>query len=543
MTRIDKYLERYLDGSITEREMNEFRDLLESEPRLHAELSETLELRSVLHDDFLAIEVPESLSSRVLRNVGADFAALAYATPPLNVEEEEEERRGGLFPALVSGRMAGSMAVAMIALLMIGLTPTLNRPADRSPADPSLYAALGTLNLEEAPSVLSTLPAATEGSSSLSVRSTRSVERSTTESEEPVSSRNTLATLQSRSENLVEPDLLEPDLLGAEELAETELGAVHPLTLGGSHLSPNRLLLIEENGSMLESIVERSNLHGNVRGSLGDLLTEVTSEPRGLAIFSFGGGRDDEELPQLAMIDLKEKKETYQRIMLGGTLASGVTSSSSGITLEGSAYLALGIDERSRIGLEGGSATFRYSRNVQVEILTPSVQASAARVVVGGGEEEPTTAMSLPERPSGGAGSGDESGKGGGEEIDALGNRALPQDVVIGENSGPRVSRTDGFDVTYGLESQNGEASKSYGLVFYDHTVTSLSDKLNLNGRVGVGGTDGGIVMSARAYAAISTHRNVAWTIGVGGSMLHEFKQDTDFNANYGLNAGVEFGF
>ncbi len=546
MTRIDKYLERYLDGSITEREMNEFRDLLQSEPRLHAELSETLELRSVLHDDLLAIEVPESLSNRVLKNVGADFAALAYATPPLNIEEEEEERRGGLFPSFISGRMAGSMAVAMIALLMIGLTPTLNRPADRSPADPSLYAALGALSVEESPSVLSTLPATTDDSESRSVRSTRSVERSTTQNEESVPSTTNLAALQSRDEVPSESEVSEVfetdiDLIAYEEGGESERAAAHPLTLGGSHLSPHRLLLIEEEDPMLESIVERSLLQENVHGSVSNLLAEVTSEPRGVALFSFGGGESDEELPRLSVADLQKKEETHQRIMLGGTLASGVTTSASGITFEGSAYLALGLDEKSRIGLEGGSATFRYSRNVQVEILTPSVQTSAARVVVRGEEEEPT-GLSLPGRPGGG-GSGDEAGNSGGEEIDALGNRELPQDVVIGESGGPRVTRTDGFDVSYGLESQDGEASKPYGLVFYDHTVTSLSDKLNLNGRLGVGGTDGGIVLSARAYAAISTHQNVAWTVGVGGSMLHEFDQENDFNANYGLNAGVEFGF
>ena len=82
-----------------------------------------------------------------------------------------------------------------------------------------------------------------------------------------------------------------------------------------------------------------------------------------------------------------------------------------------------------------------------------------------------------------------------------------------------------------------------YGLVFYDHTVTSLNKKLNINGRIGVGGADGGIVLNARAYAAISTHENVAWTLGVGGSMLHDFANDVDFNANYGVNAGVELGF
>ena len=571
MTRIDKYLERYLDGSITEQEMTEFRDLLESDPRLYAQLSETLELRSVLHDDLLAIEVPASLSSSVMSRVGADFAALAEISseshlPGNDVEEEEERRRALLFPAFISGRMAGSMAVAMVMLLMIGLTPTLNPPTESSAADPSFIAALGAVANEglplqrsgaeeasgsEAASALSALPATSEGSRSGAVRSIRSVERGTIEGGESLST--AVATLSadlsgspevpvsSSNEFFPEVNTAELDAPNEMALAATE----DPLTLGGAHRSPNPLLLIDRNRSLLESTLDRFDREGEVESDLDNVLADVATDPRGVTLFTFGGG-EQEDLPQLKMIEPVEEKESHQRIMLGGTLASGVTSSSSGITLEGSAYLALGLGEKSRIGLEGGSATFRYSRDVQVEIITPSSRVSAARVVVRGsdGQEEESDPTGLsPEQGPRGADPGEEPRGRTAEEIDALGNRDLPQVVATGEDAGARVNRTDGYQVSYGLQSEAGEASRPYGLIFYDHTVTSLSDRLNLNGRLGVGGTDGGVVLSARAYAAISTHQNVAWTIGVGGSMLHEFEQENDFNANYGLNAGVEFGF
>src|SRR5690606_25149301 len=121
MTRIDKYLEKYLDGSITERETEEFRQLLASDPRLEQELGETLELRSVIHDDLLEIEPPAWLSSRVEAMVGERFAAIPFEADPIEEEEEEEKRRGVILPWFVSGRMAGSMAVAAVVLLMIAL--------------------------------------------------------------------------------------------------------------------------------------------------------------------------------------------------------------------------------------------------------------------------------------------------------------------------------------------------------------------------------------------------------------------------------------
>lgn len=536
MTRIDKYLDTYLSGSISDAELQEFQELLEQEPHLRAELSETLELRSMLHDDLLAIEVPEHLSAAVARNVGTQFATLQYAE-----EEEEEKRRGAPLPFLISGRMAGSMAVAMLLLLVVGLTPTLNPIGSERTDAPGLF---GTLSLENVPlrgTVASDLQSTSPVVPNRAIALRRVSEQSTPETNAlnqrvPASDPGLIA-----ANDLLEPvptdeTFVPEDFLDESSVATVDLPVnVDPIgPLGGPRARVNPLIL--ENGFELTNDAPV----GDLERSLSAILKDVPAEPRDGFAISLGGQSDDEQIPVLAAIDphSSEEEEGYQRVMLGGTLASGMTSSTSTLSLEGSAYLAFGLGENSRIGLEGGSTTFRYRRNVAVEILTPTNQVLAGKGVVS--EKESSSPI-----PAGaGSGGGGDVNSGGEKGVnDPLGNPIHPGEVLSEPDLQRRSSRTDGYDVSYGLESYDTEASMAYGLVFYDHTVTSLSDRLNLNGRLGVGGTDGGIVVNARAYAAISTHRNIAWTVGVGASTFHEFERETDFNANYSLNAGLQLGF
>jgi hypothetical protein len=291
----------------------------------------------------------------------------------------------------------------------------------------------------------------------------------------------------------------------------------------------------------LELPISRSSR--SVVPSVDDVFGELSADPRGVTL-SWGGRVESPDLAD-TRVSVEENGERYQRVMFGGTLASGVTSRTTGLTLEGSAYLALGLGQNSRIGLEGGSATFRNRRDVAVEILTPASSGMfTARSVVNNDDDEKGVIQirAAGQTSSGGEGGGDLNP--GGKSGNGVGDHLNPHEPSVSHGDPlPTRGRVEGYNVSYGMESNEFNESMVYGLVFYDQTVTSLTERLKLNGRIGVGGADGGMVLSARAYASIASNENVAWTLGVGGSMLHDFAQEIDFNATYGLNAGVEFGF
>lgn len=568
MTRIDKYLEKYLDGSITERETEEFRQLLASDPRLEQELGETLELRSVIHDDLLEIEPPAWLSSRVEAMVGERFAAIPFEADPFEEEEEEEKRRGVILPWFVSGRMAGSMAVAAVVLLMVALAPTIefesgdpfgstgpfmaesdagSGQTDRPIASllPGSGPSAVAQDAQDIDQIIPSTPVDADPSARVSEANAGGLEV-----RDGITSRTTPAAVVVRDENRAEPTNAE--LPPAEELPTSQIDPADRIV---AENSINELLWMTSAPSALDYYTQddplldrpdrqlpESRSGRSVVPSLDEVLGDGPAVPRGLRL---SRGRS-EASADLAASRLPVEEENYQRVMFGGTLASGVTSRSTGLSLEGSAYLALGLGQNSRIGLEGGSATFRHRRDVTVEILTPAGSpAVAARAVVNDDDDDETGVMLI--GAGGQIGAGGEGGgvlNPGGRPDNPVGGDLNPSDPLrpIDEPL-PTRGRVEGYNVSYGMESYEIDASMVYGLVFYDHTVTSLSDRLNLNGRIGVGGADGGMVLSARAYAAIASHENIAWTLGVGGSMLHDFAGEIDFNATYGLNAGVEFGF
>lgn len=564
MTRIDKYLEKYLDGSITEKETEEFRQLLASDPRLEQELGETLELRSVIHDDLLEIEPPAWLSSRVEVMVGERFAALPFEADPFE-EEEEEKRRGVILPWLVSGRMAGSMAVAAVVFLMVALAPTVEfesgdpfgstplfmaengtdadgsaRPTSPLLSGNELVADVVDRTLQER-----SIPVSTQGNTPIR-RAEGTGEmgdiRGASESDASSSGAQTIPAGDPSGEMEREMVALTEEVDPTDQLvAENSINDLQWMLS-----APNALDYYAQDNPGLDhparALPDRRIDRGSLP-SIDEMFGDRAADPRGVRLNRGGQG----ESPDLAesRMPVEETDESYQRVMFGGTLASGMTSRSTGLSIEGSAYLALGLGQNSRIGLEGGSATFRHRRDVTVEILTPAGSPAAAARAVVNDDDDGKGVMLI--GAGGRTGAGGESGgvlNPGGEPGNGIGEDLNPPDPSLSlEDPLPTRGRVEGYNVSYGMESYEIDASMVYGLVFYDHTVTSLSERLNLNGRIGIGGADGGMVLSARAYAAIASHENIAWTLGVGGSMLHDFAGEIDFNATYGLNAGVEFGF
>ena len=179
-------------------------------------------------------------------------------------------------------------------------------------------------------------------------------------------------------------------------------------------------------------------------------------------------------------------------------------------------------------------AMFRYRKSVPVEVIT-TTPVAARQVIQGdlrGGEGR---SNGTPDEPPATTGA---------EVVDGFGGEGANIDPgLIGAEMDPRFSYGSGVTVSYEERQYDTETTMLYGLVFYDHTVVPINNRLAVNGRVGIGGTDGALVANARAYASISTHENISWTVGVGASALHELSGKGELKAGYGLNAGLEFGF
>jgi hypothetical protein len=110
-------LRKYLAASISDAELQRFRDLLERSPEYRLELRQVLELRSLIQDDALGLAPPENLSANIQLTVGELFAA----ENPVRKKREEERRRAVVFPFRIA---AGVMATTFVAL-MVALGPSM----------------------------------------------------------------------------------------------------------------------------------------------------------------------------------------------------------------------------------------------------------------------------------------------------------------------------------------------------------------------------------------------------------------------------------
>ena len=580
MTGLNCYLEKYLDGSISPQELQEFRDLLASDPRLETELTATLELRSIIHDDLLAISVPDDLSFAVRENVGEMFARLTE-------DEEEEERRP--IAAYGRSRRIGSLATAMVAMVMIALAPTINVPSGdgelamldnavgggmTATSEPAAPASKGEGGIDNAidngvdgriasiadgtgrradlhvrpgtarPTVAATL---TADRTATGVAEGRERNNDASLADGGLSSGSVATTSADDAPGMAAPTAA----LTEENSLEPQIAAVDDRTAPATLLDDvaSRNLTVRFNSMTSSTASDQMLDRFSNAGSFDLTIPSTLPNEAGLSLALNNPTPDVVKTPARTV----SRSGDRQRISVGGTLVSGMTSKANTIALEGSAYLALSLNDKNKVGLEGGSTTFRTRKDVTVQVITypTSTSAPLARRVTSADDARNDWRFggsAIDNGPRGGAtdptGAGDMNAARDAQRI--LGGGEGYWDLSIGtqENAtGQGRWNPDGADVRYDVHSLESETSLAYGLLFYDHAVSTSSKHLRLHGRLGIGGADGGLVVNARAYAAISTHENVAWTLGVGGSMLHDFAQEIDFNANYGLNAGVEFGF
>jgi len=138
----EQLLRKYFDGAMTEAELERFQSLLENVPEYRTELRQSLEIRSLLHDDALNLKPPTDLAEHVRIAVGSSFEADAI------VDQAEQTRRRPIGAPL---RISAGMLAAACLLVSVALSPTL--PPLASTAVRS--GAAGASVVETAPAVAS----------------------------------------------------------------------------------------------------------------------------------------------------------------------------------------------------------------------------------------------------------------------------------------------------------------------------------------------------------------------------------------------------
>ncbi|MDB5034059.1 MAG: hypothetical protein JWQ98_1300 [Chlorobi bacterium] len=112
----EQLLRKYLDGSMSEGELDTFRALLDRVPEYRMELRQTLEIRSLLHDDALNLKAPADLSEHIRIAVGSSFAADA-------IVDQQRDHRKPFWP--FAARISAGVFVAACLVVGVAFTPTL----------------------------------------------------------------------------------------------------------------------------------------------------------------------------------------------------------------------------------------------------------------------------------------------------------------------------------------------------------------------------------------------------------------------------------
>lgn len=561
MTKVDKYLNKYLDGSITEPEMQDFRDLLESEPHLQTEMRQILDLRSLVHDDLLELNPPQFLSDSVRMMVGEQFAALAEEALP---EEEEEKRR----PIFFTERIGGSFVMAMVALFLVALAPTLIAPSGSTTEPNADIAALEQVVPDVSqdaengspivrPNTVQQDQNRQRGSNRAAIGSTNEDVAGTlaqvSESSESTDDRE----LRTSDNEMIAEVVTSTDQAPAHQSAEangamvTDHQASHDIdgkaaqTLG----LPQRLDLLFATANNDGAALERERRLSSSYNREADMIEQTRSPEQTAYIASI-----TPTLPNISQEaqEAGDKNASKPRLAFGFTVgAGGLTNSPASLALTGGAgYAALSLSESNRIGIEAGGSKFRSSHTIYTqEPLGPLSKSNANGTNVWGTSANGGTVAGIYQIYGNGGSGNQNNGTIVPQSRPRNTNPTQIDDVkgdrpeFFGERISPPPPSVNSPGSTIQTETYESDTAMGYGMLFYDRRVVSLSDELNIRSRVGLGGTDGGLIVDLRAYAAFATNENVAITLGVGGSALRELSQDGKLSANYGVQVGAEVGF
>ncbi|MBS1911746.1 MAG: hypothetical protein JST22_07155 [Bacteroidetes bacterium] len=539
-----------MSGTITDGELDQFQSLLERVPEYMAELRDTLELRSLLHDDALTLTPPADLSEHVRIAVSSSFAADAIT----EFEEVSRRRRAFLFPLRIT---AGAL-VAVCLAVSVALTPTLPPGTFAAKGSQSIQTGRMADNSIDAPS-----PANIRGNTSVPHVRPNPAHAPAERSGIPVD--NHAATAQ--PDVLADAGTAHADAVSATHAGRTEgyrwlvdheipirVPAMEADGHGGSiasndvRHSGNPILL---GGSGSEGMISRDPMDLLMRTPMGsgynpliDSATQRESQP----------SIQSEATPGEAIASVTPND--WHLMTIGVTLGAGsiIEKVSPTALLQNSYYFSFSLSGGDRIGVEMGASTFER------ESKSSSPFGAGKR----NSNDNIFLASNLP--VSGGGGSylglvdnaqGSHS-KGLGKSVidDTPTNGDLPtKDLPPVPKRGSDMkdnSRSYAVDPTEPsgpvptpAPAHLLEQQITYGAVFYDHRF-KLGKRWDVCGRVTVGAADDGLVSSFRTYAAYSPGtRNISLTMGVGSSTLFNLSptREKTVSTNYGVYYGVELGF
>jgi hypothetical protein len=480
---------------MTEAELERFQTLLENVPEYRTELRQSLEVRSLLHDDALNLKPPADLSEHIRIAVGASFEADAI------VEQQEQRARRGLFIAPL--RISAGVLAACCLLVGVAFSPTLPHLATGSSGTAPVASALSG------------------GSSSGEVASSEAVSSET----DSVGG----STLASAAMPMITPSSIRAALHhGASEDVAHE-NASRDVASSVDPAEDYMALLGHEVAEHPMSPVVRQDDHGSIniaRLDPSEVLRKPTSSRPNPEILT----HDPAELLNRGALPLVSYNPSSDSVMgrssepgiaqaqpgvlpgqavpgnrtltIGVTLGAGQVAANKTPTvlLQNSYYFSFSVSGNDRIGVEMGASAFQQEQASSSDPVTPPGSY-------------------------------------------AKGSAGMPTEDAP-HSTAPSPSPTPN-PVPNPPKDQRIEAQITYGAVFYDRRIR-LSKTWDLCGRLAVGAADDAFIGNFRAYAAYTIpSKGVTLTMGVGGSALQSLttKETVNSSVNYGIYYGVETGF
>ncbi|HVZ41062.1 MAG TPA: hypothetical protein VHI13_17400 [Candidatus Kapabacteria bacterium] len=545
-----------MSGTITDGELDQFQSLLERVPEYMAELRDTLELRSLLHDDALTLTPPADLSEHVRIAVSSSFAADAIT----EFEEVSRRRRAFLFPLRIT---AGAL-VAVCLAVSVALTPTLPR---------GTFAAKGNQSVQSGRMADNSIDAASPGNS-------RDVKNHGNMPAPHVRMNPAHAPAERPGISVdAHAATARPDVLADAGTAHTEtVSTAHAAHTDGyrwlvDHEIPIRMPATEadaHNGSIASNDLHRPSNPALLGGSGSEGM--ISRDPMDLLM------RTPMRSGYNPLIDSATRHESQPAIQseatpgeaiasvtpndwhlmtIGVTLGAGsiIEKVSPTALLQNSYYFSFSLSGGDRIGVEMGASTFER------ESKSSSPFGAAKR----NSNDNIFLASNLPVSGGGGGSYLGVVDNAQGSQAKGLGKYVIDDTPTNGDlptKDLPPVPKR-GSDMkdnsrSYAVDPTEPsgpvptpapahllEQQITYGAVFYDHRF-KLGKRWDVCGRVTVGAADDGLVSSFRTYAAYSPGtRNISLTMGVGSSTLFSLSptREKTVSTNYGVYYGVELGF
>lgn len=523
----EQLLRKYLSGAITEPELEHFQSLLDRVPEYKAELRQTLELRSLLHDDALTLTPPSDLSEHIRIAVSSSFAADAL------VEQEEQARKRRIF--LNPIRLSVGALVAACVVAGVALSPTLPRGSAVRNAD-------RIASVQQAPAIS---PATAPSLTAPSAARPAEIEARAKMTRDVLAVRTVAARGLAAGERVAEASDNAPNAKASEKLLASGMWMLgHEVPSRAAHGESAELPA----SSIAQYKIDLDNVSTTASGSERiDYAAVLSNDPaellkRDFNRLAYNPSFDSTMHRELepARSEVKPGETLALTSNEGRTLTIGVTLGAGKVVetttptamMQNSYYLSFNLGGYDRIGVEMGASAFKQDSNFNDSYGKPN------------NNNDPLILGSV---HPGGAIDGGQFGLIGNNEEIHLGKRTAGIPSNVEEAPTANVPSRTTAEPGKVKETKRVEQQISYGAIFYDRRI-QVSRTWDVCGRVTFGGANNAVMGNVRAYAAFTPteRKNITLTMGVGGATLYNLKASGDTprsSVNYGIYYGIETGF